>query len=97
MAIDLKEVEHIAKLALLEIDAGEKQKLTEQLKKILSWMERLNEVNTKNVEPALSAANFKTLLREDTFINSDTAKDILANVPMREYNFVKVKKVINDE
>lgn len=51
MSIQMKDVEHVAKLARLELSDDEKEKLTEQLNAILHYAEKLSELDTDQVEP----------------------------------------------
>ena len=51
MKITKQEVEHVAKLARLELSEQEKEKLTDQLSNILTYVEKMSELDTKGVEP----------------------------------------------
>ena len=51
MAITVKDVEHVAKLARLELTEEEKEKFTRQLGDVLKYVDQMNEVDTANVEP----------------------------------------------
>ena len=51
MSVTKKDVEHIAKLAKLEIREGEINEFTSQLNKVLEYVDKLNELDTENVEP----------------------------------------------
>lgn len=65
MPISLYDVEHVALLARLELDAAEKEAYTEQLNAILGYMEKLNELDTTDVEPMAHVLPIKNVFRED--------------------------------
>ncbi len=97
MAVTIKEVEHIAELAMLELSEEEKQTLKYQLSSILEWIRQLEEIDTSNVNPTSTVTRFKTSLRKDVPFKYQQTSAITANAPEREYDFFKVKKVIEDE
>ncbi|MCD6413569.1 MAG: Asp-tRNA(Asn)/Glu-tRNA(Gln) amidotransferase subunit GatC [Elusimicrobia bacterium] len=84
----------IAKLARLEIEDGKIEKFTEEFNKILSYFEKLGEVNTKDISPFL--LKNENVLREDEVIRFKDRDRILGNAPDRQDDFFKVKKVIEE-
>lgn len=98
MEITEKDVEYIAELARLELTSEEKRIYQTQLKNILDWMEMLNQTDTSKVQPAFHAAcppeADGNVLRDDRPVQSENRDDILKNAPDREFDFIKVKKVI---
>ena len=56
--IEIKDVEHVAKLARLELNEEEKVKFSKQLGDILKYVEQMNEVDTTGVEPMNHAMEF---------------------------------------
>lgn len=94
MAITKKDVEYVARLARLELTIEEKELFTEQLGKILGYVERLKEVDTSKVEPMAHVLGLKNVWREDKALKFEAKEDILKNAPEREDDFFKVKKVI---
>ena len=75
MLISDAQVEHVARLARLALSAEEKQRFTEQLNAILSYMEQLNEV-PRRVEPTAHVLDLVNVWRDDTVsqtLNADTA------------------------
>lgn len=81
MKITLDEVEHVARLARLEVSADEKQHLTEQMNRILLYMEKLNELDTTEVVPTSHAIDLHNAFREDLVEESLPRKDSLENAP----------------
>lgn len=94
MALTKSEVEHVAKLARLALTDQEKEHFTGQLDNILGYIEKLKELDTKNVSIASHPYSSKTVWREDQSCRSDLKELILSNSPEREEDFFKVKKVM---
>ncbi|MBI4052153.1 MAG: Asp-tRNA(Asn)/Glu-tRNA(Gln) amidotransferase subunit GatC [Elusimicrobia bacterium] len=94
MEITIKEVEHVARLARLALETGEKEKLAQQLKVILSSMEELKKLDTSKVPPTSHVLGLKSVLREDVVVPFEGREAILKNAPARELDLFKVKKVI---
>jgi aspartyl-tRNA(Asn)/glutamyl-tRNA(Gln) amidotransferase subunit C len=95
MAVTLKDVEHVASLARLEFLDDEKKKLMDQLNKILEYMEKLNELDTSNVEPLAHVIPLTNVFREDAVKPSQPVSEILKNAPSKTDKFFKVPKVID--
>ena len=94
MAVTIKEVEHIAKLAKLEFNEDEKAKFTDQFNEILAFMEKLNELDTSKVEPLSHVIELKNVFREDSVKPSIPTEEALQNAPAKTDKFFKVPKVI---
>ncbi len=95
--IDRKEVEHIARLARLELAEDEITRFGRQLSSILEYMEKLNEVNTDHVEPTAHALAVHNVFREDQPTESLGVDRALANAPVKAPPFFKVPKVLNQD
>jgi len=65
MALDLKQVEHIAKLARLGITDQEKKKFQKELSAILEFVQKLNQVETDKIDPMAYAIGAKNVMRQD--------------------------------
>jgi len=91
--ITKKEVEHVAKLARLELSEEEKAKFTVQFSNILDYFNQLSEVNTENVEPMTQAIPMVNVMREDKVQLPYTRDEILANAPLEEDGFFKVPRI----
>lgn len=94
MQITEKDVDYIAELARLELTPEEKTLYAGQLAGIFGWMEKLNEADTTSVLPTANILGLENILREDKPAPFEDREAILKNVPYREYDFIKVKKVI---
>ncbi len=97
MAVTKKDVEYIAELARLKFTDEELEKFTGQLNEILSYVEKLNELDTSNVEPLSHPVEGSNVFREDIVKPSIDREDALRNAPDRNELFFKVPKVIGGE
>jgi len=97
MAITIKDVEHIARLAKLEFTDAEKEKFTHQMNQILEYMEQLNSLDTNNVEPLSHVIEFSNVFRADEVKPGVSTEDALKNAPNKNEHFFKVPKVIGDK
>jgi len=94
MAVDKETVKYIAKLSKLKLSEEEEQKFTLELNTILGYMEKLNELETTNVQPLTHIVPLKNIFREDIAKPSLAQEEILTNAPQQEYGHFKVKKII---
>ena len=94
MKISAEEVEGVALLARLRLTAEEKSQLILQLDAILEYMDKLNQLNTAEVEPFTHATETTSALREDAVTNQPNPEALLANAPARDGKFFKVPKII---
>ncbi|MGQ9609894.1 MAG: Asp-tRNA(Asn)/Glu-tRNA(Gln) amidotransferase subunit GatC [bacterium] len=92
--ITIKEVEHVANLARLEFNEEEKKKLTQQLAKILDYIDQLNKLDTTNVEPTSHVIPVRNVVRPDEVKPSLTKEDALANAPSKVNGLFEVPKII---
>ena len=91
--ITIKDVEHVAKLARLELTEDEKVKFSKQLGDILKYVEQMNEVNTENVEPMSHAIPVVNVMRDDKVVAEQTKQELMANAPAKEDGFFRVPKI----
>ena len=94
MKITKQEVEHVAKLARLELSEQEKEKLTDQLSNILTYVETLNGLDTKGVEPTAHVLDLKNVMRDDIAVPGLPRERALANAPDQAAGHYKVPKII---
>ena len=91
--ITIKDVEHVAKLARLELTEEEKELYTRQLGDVLKYVDQMNEVDTSNVKPMSHAIDFVNVMREDVVNYDNTKEELLANAPEEENGFFRVPKI----
>ena len=94
MTLDLKTVKHISKLARISVDEEKANKLAVDLNSIFEFIEKLNELNTENVEPLTSIANTTLRFREDEVQSQNIREKILSNSPDNNEDFFVVPKVV---
>ena len=94
MKLSREEVQRVAVLARLRLTPEEQSSLTEELDRILGYMDKLNQLDTAEVALFSHAANITSTLREDQVTNQPNADALLANAPDRDGTFFKVPKII---
>ena len=96
MKLTKNEIKHIAELARLELSEAELKKYGSQLSDILNYIDRLKEVDTKEIEPTAQVTGLENIMREDKIKDwdSEERKKALAEVPELEDGQVRVKRVL---
>ncbi len=94
MKITKQEVEHVAKLARLELSEQQQEMFTNQLSNILTYVEQLNELDTKGVEPTSHVLDISNVMREDVPRESLPQGKALANAPDKAAGHYRVPKII---
>lgn len=87
-------VEYISKLARLSVSEEEREAFSVQLQGILSYMDKLNELDTKDVEPTSHVVSLSNVMRNDVQRDSISREDALANAPDHTDKFYRVPKII---
>lgn len=97
MKLKKEEIEHIAKLARLELTEAEFEKYGGQLSDVLSYIEQLQEVDVEGVEPTAQVTGLVNALRLDKVEDWDDKEreEALAQAPELEDGQIKVKRVLN--
>jgi aspartyl-tRNA(Asn)/glutamyl-tRNA(Gln) amidotransferase subunit C len=94
--ITLAEVEHVARLARLALDADEKERMRSQLDAILGYIEQLRRVDTDGVEPTAHVLPLVNVLREDEVRPSYPADAMLANAPDAQDGQFRVPRILEE-
>ena len=94
MSIDLKTIKHISKLSRISVDVKKAEKLAGDLNTIFNFIEKLNELNTDNVEPLTSVAETTLKFRSDEVKNQNIREQIIKNSPEENEDFFVVPKVV---
>ncbi|HDJ30356.1 Asp-tRNA(Asn)/Glu-tRNA(Gln) amidotransferase subunit GatC [bacterium] len=94
--ITKKEVQHIAKLARLNMTPREEERFAKELSSILKYIEKLKEIDTSKVEPTSHPFEIKNVMRKDIPRCSDieTVQKLLKAAPLREKTYIKVKAIL---
>lgn len=94
MSIDKAAVLHIAKLARIELNDAELTKLSTELTDLLNYIDKLKELDIKEVTPLVHAGELHNISRDDKLTPSVNKESALKNAPDKDENFFKVYKVI---
>lgn len=94
MKIGIKDIEYIATLSRIELNDREKEMYVQQIDDILSYIEKLNKLNTENVKPVTHTVDINNIFREDKLETSTPSEAVLLNAPSKMGVFFKVPKVI---
>ena len=91
--ITKEQVEHVAKLARLDLTEQEKELYTKQLSQILDYIDQLNKVSTEGVEPMYQPIPIVNVMREDILKKEFEREALLKNAPHEEFGFFRVPKI----
>ncbi|MHA6532947.1 Asp-tRNA(Asn)/Glu-tRNA(Gln) amidotransferase subunit GatC [Paenibacillus sp. BAC0078] len=94
MSITVKDVQHVAKLARLQLSPEEEATFTEQMNAILQYAEKLNELDTENVKPTTHVLQVSNVMRDDVVKESLSQEEVLLNAPEAEDGHFKVPAVL---
>jgi len=94
MPITKKDIRHIAELARLKLADEEIDTFTNQFGNILSYIERLNRVDTENIAPMSHPSQMINAFRDDIVVPSIPTERALSNAPERDENAFIVPKVV---
>ncbi|MBI2269576.1 MAG: Asp-tRNA(Asn)/Glu-tRNA(Gln) amidotransferase subunit GatC [Bacteroidetes bacterium] len=95
MKIDHATVDKLADLAKLEFDKEGKEAIVKDLNRILTFIDKLNELDTTNVEPLIYMSDEVNILRDDEVKHDITQDDALKNAPKHDSDYFKMPKVID--
>lgn len=94
MKITPEEVQYVARLARLELSPEEVCSTTEQLDRILSYVDKLNELKTEDITPTTHALAINNAFRDDEVKKSLPQEEALANGPLQNGEAFVVPRVI---
>ncbi|MSO89929.1 MAG: Asp-tRNA(Asn)/Glu-tRNA(Gln) amidotransferase subunit GatC [Rhodospirillaceae bacterium] len=94
MSIDKATVAHIAALARIRVPEADRERLAGELRKIVAWIEQLDEIDTSGVGPMASVVEMTTPQRPDEVNDGDCRDKVLANAPAASHGFFTVPKVV---
>ena len=94
MSLTRDQVLHIARLARMGVEEAEIEKFQRQLSDILDHFARLAEVDTENVLPTAYAVPLENVTRDDEPRQSYDRDKVLANAPMAEDGYFRVRAVL---
>lgn len=94
MKVNNKLVQELAKLAKLKFNKKSEEKMKNDLEKILHFVNKLGEVETKNIQPLVYISSEKNVLRKDINNNKTSREEALKNAPQKNSDYFTVPKVI---
>jgi len=94
--ISTKDVEHVARLARLDLSAAEKERMSRELDGILTYIDKLRALDTAGVEPTSHAVPVTNVMRDDVPGPSLPQSEALANAPDRRGDLFRVPKIIEE-
>jgi len=94
--ISLQGVDHVARLARLELSAADKERMRNGLDKILGYIDKLRALDTRDVLPTSHAVPVTNVMRDDVERPSLPAEDMLANAPDRYREMFRVPRIIEE-
>ncbi len=94
MKLDINSLKKIAHLARLEFDESGAKKMTRDMTQILDWVEKLNELDTSEVEPLITMSSEENIMREDKVGTHLGHEKALKNAPQRDSDYFRVPKVM---
>ncbi|OAB45856.1 Asp-tRNA(Asn)/Glu-tRNA(Gln) amidotransferase subunit GatC [Paenibacillus antarcticus] len=94
MNISTQDVQHVAKLARLNLSSEEELVFTEQLNAILQYAEKLDGLDTEGIEPTTHVLHLSNVMREDEQRESLPIEKVFANAPEHEDGQFKVPAVL---
>jgi aspartyl-tRNA(Asn)/glutamyl-tRNA(Gln) amidotransferase subunit C len=93
--IDIKTVDEIAHLARLEFKDEAKEEILNDLNRMLTFVDKLNELNTDGEQPLIYMTDEKNVMRGDVPEVTISQKEALKNAPKKDSDYFKVPKVID--
>ncbi len=93
MKLDLKVVEDVANLARLGLNEAEKERMRDELAPIIEYFELLNELDTSHIPPTAQVISVQNLMRPDEVRPSLPTSEVMANAPLREDDYFRVKPI----
>ena len=91
--ITVKQVEHVARLARIELSEEEKRLFTIQLNAILDYFKILDEAETEEVQPLLSVLGLSNVWRRDEIRPSLPVEEALSNAPKKEREYIRAPRI----
>ncbi len=94
MSISIKDIDYVASLSKFELSDKEKGIFVSQLREVLSYIEKLNKLDTENIAPLIHPFNVTNIFREDMLEESIRREKALSLAPATDGFFFKVPKVL---
>ncbi|KKR81471.1 MAG: Aspartyl/glutamyl-tRNA(Asn/Gln) amidotransferase subunit C [Candidatus Daviesbacteria bacterium GW2011_GWA1_41_61] len=96
MKLNPQQVQKVAKLANIPVSEEEVEKYSDQLSKILDYIDQLNSVDTAGVEPTFNITGLSNVLRDDEVGESLSQEEALKNTSQKKEGFFVTKGVFEE-
>jgi aspartyl-tRNA(Asn)/glutamyl-tRNA(Gln) amidotransferase subunit C len=96
MHVNDEMINNLSNLACLEFSAQDREQIKDDLQRMISFVEKLNELDLRGVVPIVHMSDEQDVLREDVVENSSDRSEVLSNAPDSDEQFFKVPKVIRN-
>jgi len=97
MKIDDALIDKLSTLSKLEFEGKDREEIKKDLERMLTFVDKLNEVDTDEVEPLVYMTDEYAVLRDDEAENTLSKEDALKNAPSKDSDYFRVPKVLNKE
>lgn len=87
-------IDHLAHLARLEFNGAQKERIKQDLTKIIAFVDQLSQVKTDGVEPLIFMTETENVLREDADVVTITQQEALKNAPVHDSDYFKIPTVL---
>ncbi len=94
MAISVKDVQHIASLACIDLDEEVKERFAKQFNSILEYFKELDGLNTEDVEPTYHVIGLNNVFREDEAEPSLSQEEAMRNAPRQDKGFFTGPRIV---
>ena len=94
MDFDKNSLLKLGKLSKIKIDDNKLSSLSKDLGSILNFIDKLQSLDTEEVDPTSNSLDQSLVMRDDIAIDKNSANEILENAPEKELDFFSVPKVI---
>ena len=94
MAISVKDVQHIAGLACVDLEPAQEERFAKQFNSILEYFKELDGLNTEGVEPTYHVIGLNNVFREDEAKEPLTQEEALRIAPRHEKGYVKGPRIV---
>ena len=88
------DIEHLTKLARLKLTDAEKELFSKQMGTVIKYIEKLSELDTKNVEPTAHVLGLNNVFRDDAVTKPLTVQDPINDSPAHSKGHYEVPKII---
>lgn len=95
MNINRDVLDKMAHLARLEFDEKDAEKMMADMSAMVTWVEKLKEVDTTGVKPLTSMSHEVNAMRTDDVKNTLSHEEVLQNAPLKNEDYFRVPKVLD--